>query len=198
MSFSTFSEAHPSIVVAAVPTPRTLRNSRRFTPLGAAATAGSADSCSVLIRLVVTRTAVVSRLEGWIRLSDVTVDAPTHVERRRLVDLFHVLDLAVACLTSHARVHVAHVREVNVLRKLVDADPRHGLFLVPETRELLNFRLVPFRGSGHDGVAAHASTDCGEPRVERLICGEVAVEAVHLQRIDVNRVAERDRLHRAV
>ncbi len=36
--------------------------------------------CSVLIRLVVTRAAVVSRFEGRIRLSDVTVDAPPHVE----------------------------------------------------------------------------------------------------------------------
>src|ERR1700693_2300322 len=137
MSFSTFSEAHPSIVVAAVPPPRTLRNSRRFTPMGAAATVGSVGFFSVLIRLVVTRAAVVSRLEGRIRLSNVTVDAPPHVERRRLIDLLHVLDLAVARRACHARVHVPHVREVNVLRELVDADPRHRLFLVPESGELL-------------------------------------------------------------
>src|SRR5882762_7031862 len=139
MSFSTFSEAHPSIVVAAVPTPSTLRNSRRFTPVGAAATAVSAGFCTELIRLVVTRAAVVSRFEGRIRLSDVTVDAPPHVERRRLIDLLHVLDLAVARLARHARVHVPHVREVNVLGELVDSDPRHRLFLVPLVSELLNF-----------------------------------------------------------
>src|SRR3977135_4017317 len=115
------------MVVAAVPTPNTLRNSRRFTPLGAEVTAGSADSCSVLIRLVVTRAAVVSRFEGRIRLSDVTVDAPPHVERGRLIDLLHVLDLAVTRLTRNARVHMPHVWEGNEFRQLVDSDPRYRL-----------------------------------------------------------------------
>src|ERR1700676_2370288 len=105
MSLSTFSEAHPSIVVAAVPTPSTLRNSRRFTPFAEVPGIGEA-SCSVLILLVVTRAAVVSRAEGRVRLSDVTVDAPAHVERRRLGNLLHVLDLAVTRLTRHARVRV--------------------------------------------------------------------------------------------
>src|SRR3981189_3733084 len=130
MSLSTFSEAHPSIVVAAVPTPSTLRNSRRLTPFGAVPVTGE-PSCSMLILLVVTRAAVVSRAEGRIRLSDVTVDAPAHVERRRLIDLFHVLDLAVTRLTSHAGVDVPHMREVYVLGQLVDADPRHRLLLAP-------------------------------------------------------------------
>src|SRR4029077_12548356 len=188
MSFSTFSEAHPSIVVAAVPTPSTLRNSRRFTPMGAAAGAASVGFCSLLIRQVVTRAAVVSRFEGRIRLSDVTVDTPPHVERRRLIDLFHVLDLAVARLTSHACVNVPHVREVNVLRELVDAHPWHRLFLVPVASELLNFRS----SRCHYGMAAHAGADRGETRVERLIGGVVAVEAIHLQRAGVNRMGERD------
>src|SRR4051794_37794052 len=50
ISFSTFSEAQPSIVVAAVPTPRTLRNSRRFTPPGAFV--ASVLSRSVGVRIV--------------------------------------------------------------------------------------------------------------------------------------------------
>src|SRR4051794_38175147 len=119
MSFSTFSDAQPSIVVAAVPTPRTFRNSRRFTPPPDAASPTAGDvSRSSVIGSVVTRAAVVSGAEGRIRLSDVTVDAPTHVERGSLVDLFHVLDLTVTRLARHARIHVAHVRKVNVLRKL--------------------------------------------------------------------------------
>src|ERR1700682_2436539 len=130
MSFSTFSEAHPSIVVTAVPTPSTLRNSRRFTPFGEASLAGE-PSCSMLILLVVTRAAVVSRAEGRVRLSDVTVDAPAHVERRRLVNLFHVLDLAVTRLTGHTRIHVPHVCDVYVVRQLMDANPGHRLLFVP-------------------------------------------------------------------
>src|ERR1700694_5074032 len=130
MSLSTFSEEHPSIVVAAVATPRPLRNCRRFPPLGAFVIPGK-PSGSVFILLVVARAAVVSRAEGRVRLSDVTVDAPAHVERRRLVNLFHVLDLAVTRLTRHTRVHVPHVREVDVLRQLVDAHPRHRLLVAP-------------------------------------------------------------------
>src|ERR1700682_890882 len=154
MSFSTFSEAHPSIVVTAVPTPSTLRNSRRFTPFGEASLAGE-PSCSMLILLVVTRAAVVSRAEGRVRLSDVTVDAPAHVERRRLINLFHVLDLAVTRLTRHAGVHMPHVRKVHVLRQFVDADPRHRLLLFPIRGQLLDFR---FSGCD-DGVATHAGAN---------------------------------------
>src|SRR5712671_4622325 len=101
MSRSTFSDPHPIIVVTAAP-------------------AGPPDSDSVLIRLVVARAAVVSRTERRVRLADVAVDAPAHVERRCLVNLLHVLDLAVARLARHAGIHVAHVRKMNVLRKLVD------------------------------------------------------------------------------
>src|SRR6202140_5358548 len=161
MSFSSFSEAHPSIAVAAVPTPSTLRNSRRLTPAAAVPGIGEA-SCSMLILLVVTRAAVVSCAEWRIRLSDVTVDAPAHVERRRLINLLHVLDLAVAGLASNTGVDVPHVREVHVLGQLVDADPRDRLLLVPVRRELLNFRF-----SGRDdGVATHAGANRWETGVE--------------------------------
>src|SRR5215467_7953717 len=54
-------------------------------------------------------------------------DAPAHVEARVLVDATHVFDLAMARLTRHTGVHVPHVREVDVLGKLVDADPRNRL-----------------------------------------------------------------------
>src|SRR5215467_14863078 len=54
-------------------------------------------------------------------------DAPAHVEARVLIDARHVLDLAMACLTRDAGVHVPHVREVDVLGKLVDAHPRNRL-----------------------------------------------------------------------
>src|SRR5206468_9347664 len=119
ISLSTFSEVQPSIVVAAVPAPRTFRNSRRFTPPGAVAPEAAAGSCSLLIRSVVTRGAVVPRAERRIRLADVTVDAPSHVERRCLVDLLHVLDLAMTRLAGDTGVDVPHVRKVDVLGELV-------------------------------------------------------------------------------
>src|SRR5580765_7610840 len=159
MSFSTFSDAHPSIVVPAALTPRTFRKSRRLTAGGSSRSSRfplPSSLLSVLIRLVVTRCAVVPGAEWRVRLSDVTVDAPAHVERGCLVDLLHVLNLPVTGLAGDARVDVTHVREVNVLGKLVDADPRHRLFLVPERGELLDFRLVAVGSSGNHGVASHA------------------------------------------
>src|SRR4051812_30004124 len=106
---------------------------------------------------VVAGAAIVSRAQRRIRLADVAVDAPAHVERRCLIDLLHRLDLAVTRLTSNAGIYVPHVRKVHVLRKLVDAYPGHGLFLIPESGQLLNLRLVFVGGSPDDGVAAHAS-----------------------------------------
>src|ERR1044072_3878636 len=160
MSFSTFSDAHPSIVVAAAPPPSTLRNSRRLTPLVGAAVV-TFESDSWLIRSIVTDGAIVPRAERWIRLADVTVDAPAHVQRIGLVDLFHRLNLAVASLTSDAGVHVAHVGEVHVLRKLVDSNPGHRLVLAGERSELLDFCFVLVGGSLHYSVATHAGAHRG-------------------------------------
>src|SRR6266550_530537 len=161
MSLSTLSDVQPIIVVAAVPAPRTLRKSRRFTPAGAAVIPCAVRSCSVLIGSVVTCAAIVSRTERRVRLADVAVDAPSHVERRRLVDLLHILDLAMTRLAGDTGVDVSHVREVNVLRKLVDADPGNRLFLVPVRSQLLDLRLVVIRRSLHDGVASHAGAHRG-------------------------------------
>src|SRR5690349_3957959 len=110
MSFSTFSDAQPSIVVAAAPPPRTLRNSRRLTPL-ARGSVVVVESDSWLIRSIVTDRAIVPCAERWIRLTNVTVDAPAHVQCVRLVNLFHRLDLPMTSLTCHAGVDVAHMRK---------------------------------------------------------------------------------------
>src|SRR5881396_3063936 len=134
MSFSTFSCAQPSIAVAAPPAPRTLRKSRRFTP-GSLVNRRSSS-------LVVTRRAIVARAKRGIRLADVTVHAPAHVERVLLIDLLHILDLPVTGLALHAGVHVTHVRKMNVFGKLVDANPRHRLLVVPERGELFDLRLA--------------------------------------------------------
>ena len=47
-------------------------------------------------------------------------------------------------------------------------------------------------------MTAHAGADSGETRIKRFVGGKMAIEAVHLQRVDVNRVSKRDRLNRAV
>src|SRR5687768_13459111 len=95
---------------------------------------------------------------------DVTVDAPAHVERGVLVDLIHVLHRSVAALAGDAGVDVAHVRELDVVRHLVDALPGDRLPLVPVGGELLDLGEL---GAG-DRMAAHAGADGREAWVRGL------------------------------
>jgi len=90
------------------------------------------------------------------------------------------------------------VREVHVLRQLMDANPGYGLLLVPESREFLDLGLVVVRGSLHHEMAAHTSANRRQTRIERFVGGEMTVQAVHLEGIDVNGVPKMDRLHRTV
>ena len=123
-----------------------------------------------------------------------TVDAPAHVERVCLRDLLHVLDVAVTCLTRYSGVDVAHVGKVHVLRELVDSDPRYRLLPGPEAGELLYLGL----GRSDNGMASHAGTDRGETGIGRFVGGEMTVDAVHLQRPDMNRMGKCNGLCRAV
>ena len=143
---------------------------------------------------VVAGRAVVARLERWIGTADVTVDAPSHVQRVLLIYLLHVLDLAVARLTRHPRIHVSHVREVNVLGKLVNPDPWNWLLAVPVSGEELRAWL----GGRHNGVAAHAGADRRQAWIRRFRSREVAIDAVHLERSSVHGVRKRDGLRGTV
>src|SRR5678816_1771897 len=150
---------------------------------------------------------VAHRVGGLVAV-DVAVDAPAHVERGELVDALHALHLAVAALTRHAGVHVTHVREVHVLRKLVDADPRNGfLGLAARIRvvveELLDFGALP-RGDAVDlrtvrtdfdlVVASEARADGGESGVRRLVRRVMTIQTVHPELLDLRRVRKVDRL----
>ena len=55
------------------------------------------------------------------------LQTPAHAVRFGVIDDFHVIDLAVAGDTAHAAVHVDGVVEINVVRRLVDPDPRNRL-----------------------------------------------------------------------
>src|SRR5688572_2062302 len=102
------------MVAVAVPAPRTLRKSLRFT----------------VMRLVVACRAIVPGAERWIRFPDVAAHAPAHPQRLRLGDLLHVLDRAVARLAGYARADVPHVGKFHVLGQLVNAHPRDRLLPV--------------------------------------------------------------------
>src|SRR5262245_33995192 len=131
------------VAIAALETPRTLRNSRRLTPGFCVSWLMSV----VAVRAVVARFLALARRRGWCGIRrplllgriagglesflwavavHVTADAPTHVEARVLKDAIHLLDLTVARLAGDAGVHVARVREVHVFRHFVNPYPRNG------------------------------------------------------------------------
>src|SRR5688500_16171043 len=117
MSFSTSSWKHPTVVEAAPAAPRTLRKSRRLTPAdpegwvmrevlgGRTQASGCRQPTSVVTGAAVVpcflgregkvlgrrRAAGGANGIGGLVAVDVTVHAPAHVERRRLIDLGHVL-----------------------------------------------------------------------------------------------------------
>src|SRR5690348_4451794 len=189
MSRSSCVLPQPTVAVAAPATPRTFRKSRRRTPV-------EFGVSLIQIVLVVTDAAIVADL-----VLHVTVDTPPHAEWRVLVDARHGLYWAMAVLALHASVDVGHVGEVDVVRHLVDADPRHRLLGGPIRGELGDsFALACGAGGtrrpvGTDnGVAPHAGAHRGEPRVGRLECREVTVDAVQAERLHVHRVREVDRL----
>src|SRR3989304_2336170 len=61
----------------------------------------------------------------------VTVQAPAHLQRSKLVDLVHRLHRPVALLAAHAGAHVALMREGNEVRHAVDSNPGNWLGLPP-------------------------------------------------------------------
>ena len=86
---------------------------------------------------------------------------------------------------------MTHVREVNVFRELVNSNPRDRLLLVIKAGELLDLRL-----SGRDdSVTSHARAHRGQSRIGRFIRGEVTVDAVHLEGLNVRRMRKFHRLN---
>src|SRR5687768_11606913 len=139
MSFPVGSEH--AAAPAAVPAPRTLRNSRRLRPDTERSAVEFGDS---LISIVAVGAVVAGafsqrvRSDGASRVRHVaggalalnrivplhvTLHAPSHVERGVLVDTIHFLDLAVTRLAGDAGVDVAHVGKADVLGQLVNSDP---------------------------------------------------------------------------
>src|SRR5467141_2862121 len=166
----------------AAPMPASLRKSRRLktTP-------------SLMVSSMVTRQAVrdgrVLAVAAVLTLA-VAADAPTHLERRVLVDHGHLLDRAVTLLARDPRAHVALVVELDVLGQRVHRYPRNGLPAIPELGQLLDLGPVRDRHL----VASHADAHRRDVRHRRLLGPVVAIEAVHAELSGVKIVRELDRL----
>src|SRR5688500_19966729 len=104
---------------AAVLAPRTLRNSRRLTALGVSLISVVAAGAVVARLLAVgfrrhgaARVGDITRRAqtfGGVVSVDVTLHAPPHVERRKLVDAIHLLHFAVTRDRKSTRLNSSHL-----------------------------------------------------------------------------------------
>ena len=122
------------------------------------------------------------------------VEAPSHRERLRLVDDFHLVDAVVAVDTADPAPHVGRVVEVDVVGKVVDAHPRHR----QSGRVALAQHDQPGRARADVRVAVHARLGRGDRGVRRVFDVGVAVAAVDAELPRVQRVRVRHRLRRRV
>ncbi len=63
--------------------------------------------------------------------SAVTFQTPTHAVRFGMVNDFHMVDVAVTSHTTDATVDVDGMIEIDVIRCLMNSNPRHGVSAFP-------------------------------------------------------------------
>src|SRR5687768_586492 len=127
----------------------------------------------------------------------VTFQAPAHVERALLPHYLHRLDRAMTLLALEAGLDVTHVREVYVVRQIVNAHPRNRTLFLPVGSELLHTGSVrPDHRYATGQMTTGAYLDGRNPGVDRTIGRGVAIHAGDLIGTGVKLVGESDGLFR--
>src|SRR5919106_4895807 len=176
---------------------------------------GRCRAASSLARmaLVVTHRAVTAHLA-----LDVTADAPAHLERLDLVDLRHVLHVAVAQRARERstggrpltqRLHVSHVRKPHEARQSMDPDPLGCGLVALRGLDLLDLRTLEIprrrvalqslaRPARQEEVTPHACLHRRDSRLARDGDRRMTVETGNLVLGGVNVVPEKNGLAGAI
>src|SRR4051812_32085336 len=77
-------------------------------------------------------------------LPAMTLHAPTHSQRSKLLDAVHLGNVAVAGLACDPFGHMPLVREINVIRKFVNPDPLDGFAVIISLGDLLDVGAIRF------------------------------------------------------
>lgn len=83
----------------------------------------------------------------------VTAKTPAHLQRRNLRYPRHLCDVTMALLALQPGLYMPLVREVNIVRQIMNLDPRDRLFLIPIGGKLLYERRIGL----YYLMAAHAT-----------------------------------------
>lgn len=87
-------------------------------------------------------------------------ETPTHDQALGLPDPRHIGNITMAFLALNASPDMPLVRKINVIREVVDLDPRDRFLTVPIALNLLYFRTIRAYGR----VTAQAPLDARDPR----------------------------------
>ena len=96
--------------------------------------------------------------------------------------------------TVHSGIDVPHVREVHVIRDLIDTDPRNGLTGRVEVTNLLDFPALSRRRANDYLVATEAGPDGRNSSIHRTFSRKMAVHTGDLILARVNIMREGDGL----
>jgi len=132
---------------------------------------------------------LVKRAEMVFR-SPVAFQAPTHAVRFRVVDYFHVVDVAMACDAADSSIHVNRVIEIDVVGGFMNSDPRDWVTGFPRFPDRSKLGTLGFDLS----VAVHAGLSGRDIGVGGFFHSRMAVATVHSKLIHMERVIERHRL----
>lgn len=119
------------------------------------------------------------------------IKAEGHAERLGVIDLVHLVDLPMALDTADATIHMNGVIEIDVVRGLMNLDPRNWF---AGLRAFAN-QSQPRVSRQNLIVAIHARRSCGNIRIPRLFDGVVAITAVQSKLFHVNAMRKRNWLN---
>ena len=122
------------------------------------------------------------------------IQAEGHAQWFGVINLFHLVDLAMAMHATDPAIHMHGVIEVHVVRHFMDLHPRNrlaGLGAFPNQRQP---RII----LEHLIVAIHAGGTGRDIRIPGLLHRAVAITAVQSELIDVDGMREPDRLDRLI
>lgn len=120
-----------------------------------------------------------------------TIETPPHAERLDLLHNIHLVHTSVATDAAHARGNVRLVIEINVIRKLMNLDPRNRLprcVTLAHFQQSLTLRLDP-------RMAVHASGRGGNRGVRGFVYRVMTVVAIHPEIAGMKLMTVRNRLN---
>lgn len=131
--------------------------------------------------------------EIWLRIS-VTVEAPSHAERLRLIDDLHLVDSAMTGDAPDTTIHVGLVTEVGIVGDVMDLGPFDRKTILVTCLHRLELGALGL----DQGVAIHAGLRGWNRGMIGTFDGVVTVPTVHSKLPRMQGMTEGDRLDRLV